>query len=99
MAGFHIGMERQFTDICARVVPALRDHYRFAPHEMRFFSTHVEADMEHGSRALAVVEEHTPDELRPKVLQAIWEGTEKRWLYFDGVYVKHVLGYNLGNRP
>jgi len=98
-AGFHVGMERQFTDICARVVPPLRDHYGFAPREIRFFETHIGADQEHGTRALDVVEAHTPPELRPAVLQAIWEGTEKRWLYFDGVYVKYVLGYNLGNQP
>jgi pyrroloquinoline-quinone synthase len=98
-AGFHVGMESQLAGICARVVPVLRDHYRFEPAEMRFFSTHLTADQEHGSRALEVADEYTPPELRPRVLQAIWEGTEKRWLYFDGVYVKHVLGYNLGNQP
>jgi pyrroloquinoline-quinone synthase len=97
--GFHVGMESQLADICARVVPTLRDHYGFAPAEMRFFETHLTADQEHGGRALEIVDQHTPPELRPKVLQAIWEGTEKRWLYFDGVYVKYVLGYNLGNQP
>ncbi|HZS00309.1 MAG TPA: iron-containing redox enzyme family protein [Chloroflexota bacterium] len=99
IAGFHVGMESQFNDICARVVPTLRDHYGFTPREMRFFATHVTADQEHGSRALDVVDRYTPEELRPKVLQAIWEGTEKRWGYFDGVYIKYVLGYNLGNQP
>ena len=99
VAGFHVGMESQLAGICARLVPVLRDHYRFQPDEMRFFSTHLVADQEHGSRALEVADAHTPPELRPRVLQAIWEGTEKRWLYFDGVYVKYVLGYNLGNQP
>ena len=98
-AGFHIGMESQLAGICERVVPVLRDHYGFQPQEMRFFSTHQEADKEHGSRALDVVEQYTPHELRPKVLQAIWEGTEKRWGYFDGVYIKYVMGYNLGSQP
>ncbi|HEY7066884.1 MAG TPA: iron-containing redox enzyme family protein [Chloroflexota bacterium] len=99
VAGFHIGMESQFNDICARVVPTLRDQYGFSPREMRFFATHVTADQEHGGRALDAVSQNTPPELRPQVLQAIWEGTEKRWGYFDGVYVKYVLGYNLGNQP
>jgi hypothetical protein len=54
---------------------------------------------EHGRRALEVVAKHTPPELRPRVLQALWEGTEKRWGYFDGVYIKYVMGYNLGNQP
>jgi pyrroloquinoline-quinone synthase len=99
VAGFHIGMESQFTTICARWAPVLRDHYGFAERERRFFDAHIGADEEHGRRAYDVVEQFTPPELRPKVLQAIWEGTERRWGYFDGVYVKHVLGYNLGNQP
>ncbi len=98
-AGIHVGLESQFGTICARIVPPLRDHYGFAPDAMRFFSTHVTADEEHGGRALEVLEAHTPSELRPRVLQAIWEATEKRWLYFDGVYLKHVLGYDLGHQP
>lgn len=98
-AGFHVGLESQLAPICDRLVPALRDHYGFDERSIRFFVTHQTADVEHGGRALAVVEKHTPEELRPKVLQAIWQGTEKRWLYYDGVYIKYVLGYNLGNQP
>ncbi len=99
VAGFHIGMESQFNTICARWAPVLREHYGFSEHERRFFDTHIGADEEHGRRALEVVDKYTPAELRPRVLQAIWEGTEKRWGYFDGVYIKNVLGYNLGNQP
>jgi pyrroloquinoline-quinone synthase len=99
VAGLHVGMESQFSTICARVAPVLRDHYGFSARERRFFDTHIGADEEHGRRAYDVVERHTPPELRPRVLQAIWEGTEKRWGYFDGVYLKYVLGYNLGNQP
>lgn len=98
-AGFHVGMEAQLSPICDRVVPALRRHYGFDERAIRFFVTHQTADIEHGGRALATVEKYTPEGLRPRVLQAISEGTEKRWLYFDGVYVKYVLGYNLGNQP
>jgi len=98
-AGFHVGMEAQLAPICDRVVPALQDHYGFEPRAIRFFVTHQTADVEHGGRALSVVERFTPEALRPSVLQAIFEGTEKRWLYFDGVYIKHVLGYDIGHQP
>lgn len=91
-------MEAQLAPICDRVVPALRNHYGFNERPIRFCVTHQTADLEHGSRTLAVVERYTPDALRPRVIRAIREGTEKRWLYFDGVYVRHVLGYNLGNQ-
>ena len=98
-AGFHVAMEAQLAPICDRLVPALRDHYRFDERAIRFFITHQTADVEHGGRARAVVEEYTPAELQPRVLQAVREGTEKRWLYFDGVYLKYVQNYNLGNQP
>lgn len=98
-AGFHVGMEAQLAAICDRLVPALRDHYALDARSIRFFVTHQTADLEHGGRALAVAEKYTPDALRPKVIQAVREGTEKRWLYFDGVYVRWVLGYNLGFQP
>jgi pyrroloquinoline quinone (PQQ) biosynthesis protein C len=99
VAGFHVGMESQFNTICARWAPVLREHYGFSEQERRFFDTHIGADEEHGRRAREVVDKYTPTELRPRVLQAIWEGTEQRWGYFDGVYIKNVLGYNLGNQP
>ena len=95
-AGFHVGMEAQLAQICDRLVPVLREHYGFDEHTIRFFVTHQTADVEHGGRALSVVEKYTPDELRPRVLQAVREGTEERWLYFDGVYIKWVMGYDLG---
>ncbi len=99
VAGLHIGLESQLPAICDRVVPTLRDHYKFDERAIRFFVTHQTADIEHGGRAVSAVERFTPDGLRPRVLQAIDEATERRWFYFDGVYVKHVLGYNLGNQP
>ena len=98
-AGLHVGMEAQLSPICDRLIPALRDHHGFDERSIRFFVTHQTADLEHGGRALAAAEKYTPDALRPKVIQAVREGTEKRWLYFDGVYVRWVMGYNLGQQP
>lgn len=97
-AGLHVGMEAQLSPICDRVVPALREHYGFDQRSIRFFVTHQTADVEHGGRALAMVEKYTPEALRPRVARSVYEGTEKRWLYFDGVYLKYVLNYNLGNQ-
>ncbi len=97
-AGFHVGMEAQLAPICDRVVPVLREHYGFDEHAIRFFVTHQTADVEHGGRALHVVDKYTPDDLRDRVLEAIREGTDARWMYFDGVYIKWVLGYDLGGR-
>jgi pyrroloquinoline-quinone synthase len=98
IGGFHIAMEWQLAGICARLVPALREHYQFEPRAIRYFVTHEGADEEHGSLAMDGVEKYTPPELRPKVLAAIEEATMRRWFFFDGIYVKWVLGYNLGEQ-
>jgi pyrroloquinoline-quinone synthase len=98
VGGFHIAMEWQLAGICTRLAPALRDHYGFEPRAIRYFVTHMGADEEHGSLALDAVEKYTPPELRPKVLAAIEEATMRRWFFFDGIYVKWVLGYNLGDQ-
>lgn len=98
-AGFHVGLESQLAGICDLWLPALQRHYTFDPRAIRFFATHQTADREHGGRALSVVEKHTPEALRARVLRAIWEGTERRWFYYDGVYLKYVMKYNLGGQP
>jgi hypothetical protein len=38
----------------------------------------------------------TTPEIQEAVRQAVREGTQKRWLYYDGVYIKYVLGYDVG---
>lgn len=97
VAGINIGMESQLPDIIALIWPSLQERYGFTDPEVRFFRIHHTADMKHGGVAIDMVVRHTPPELQPAVLQAVWEGTEKRWFYFDGVYVRYVLGYRLGN--
>ena len=99
VAGINIGMESQLPAIVSVILPALTEHYGFKPHEVRFFPVHHEADQKHGGVAIEMVAKHTPASLRPAVLQAVREGTEKRWFYFDGVYVRHVLNYRLGDHP
>jgi len=93
-AGVHIGMESQLPDIVVKILPALRDAHGFQEEDIRFFTLHYNADQEHGGRAYDLVTKYarTP-ELQAAVRQAVREGTQKRWLYYDGVYIKHVLGY------
>ena len=57
LAAMFVGLESQFLGICEKVVPALREHYGYAPgaREIRFFEEHIEADALHGSKGLALV--------------------------------------------
>ncbi len=93
-AGMHIGMESQLPTIVEKILPALREKYHFTEDDIRFFTLHHAADVEHGGRMYDMVGKYanTP-ELQEGVRQAVREGTQKRWLYHDGVYIKHVLGY------
>lgn len=93
-AGMHIGMESQMPTMAATIIPALRDKYHLTEDQIRFFTLHHEADQEHGGRIYEVVARYaTTGEMQEAVRQAVREGTQKRWLYYDGVYIKYVLGY------
>jgi pyrroloquinoline quinone (PQQ) biosynthesis protein C len=89
LAGMFIGLESQFLDICKRIVPALVEHYGFAPgsRQIRFFEEHVRADEIHGARGFAIVEKYcnTP-ELQALALKTVEAATIRRWRYMNGIY-------------
>ena len=89
LAGMFIGLESQFFDICKKIVPALHEHYGFAPggRQIRFFEEHVRADEIHSAKGFAIVEKycHTP-ELQSLALQAVEAATMRRWRYMNGIY-------------
>jgi pyrroloquinoline-quinone synthase len=93
-AGMHIGMESQMPTMAALIIPALREKYRMSEPDIRFFTLHHEADQEHGGRIYDLIGRYaTTPEIQEAVKNAVREGTQKRWLYYDGVYIKYVLGY------
>jgi pyrroloquinoline-quinone synthase len=93
-AGMHIGMESQMPKMAGQILPALKDTYGLDERATRFFSLHYEADQEHGGRIYDLMGKYaTTFEVQEAVKQAVREGTQKRWLYYDGVYIKYVLGY------
>jgi pyrroloquinoline-quinone synthase len=93
-AGMHIGMESQMPTMAATIIPALREKYGMSEADIRFFTLHQQADQEHGGRIYELVAKYaTTPEVREAVKQAVREGTQKRWLYYDGVYIKYVLEY------
>ena len=80
--------------MAATIIPALREKYGMSESDIRFFTLHHEADQEHGGRVYELVAKYaTTPETQEAVKQAVREGTQKRWLYYDGVYIKYVLGY------
>ena len=57
---------------------ALRNHYRFAEHEIEFFTEHAEADVDHSAKTLALILKYadTPEK-QERVKQAVRDMAEK----------------------
>jgi pyrroloquinoline quinone (PQQ) biosynthesis protein C len=89
-------MESQLPTMVETILPAMREKYKFGEDDIRFFTLHYYADQEHGGRIYDLVGKYaTTPQIQEAVRQAVREGTQKRWLYYDGVYIKHVLKHPL----
>ncbi|MGH7771124.1 MAG: TenA family transcriptional regulator [Candidatus Binatia bacterium] len=96
VAAIRIGTESQSPLLYGRMLPALRNIYRFQEEEIEHFWLHVEADTEHGGRAFEVLERHcTTPELQEMAIHYARESAKMRWFYFDGIYLHYEMGYKL----
>ena len=96
VAALRIGTESQSPLLYGRMLPALRNIYRFPEEEIEHFWLHVDADTTHGGRAFDLLERHckTP-ELREMAIHYARESAKLRWFYFDGIYLHYEMGYKL----
>jgi len=93
---FILGTESQSPLLYSTVLPALRNHYRFAEPDIEHFWLHIDADEEHGDDAFDVLEKYcTTPELQRLAVQWTYESARMRWFYFDGIYQHYELGYEL----
>jgi pyrroloquinoline-quinone synthase len=93
---FILGTESQSPMLYSKVLPALRNHYKFAEPDIEHFWLHIEADEEHGDDAFDVLEKYcTTPEQRRLAVQWAYESARMRWLYFDGIYLNYELKYEL----
>lgn len=89
LAGFLIGLESQPPDIYRRIVPAFARHYGWpeGSREVRFFATHIGADMVHSQRGFEVVETYCDTEaLRGEAIRLVRTASGKRWNHMNGIY-------------
>ena len=89
LAGFLIGLESQPPDIYKRIVPALAKHYGWpeGTREVRFFATHIGADMVHSQRGFEIVERYCESPaLQAEAVQAARIASRKRWNHMNGIY-------------
>ena len=80
----------------SRVLPALRQIYKFDEDSIEHFWLHVEADTEHGDAGFEVLDRHCKTRAQ-KDMAIHWarESAKMRWFYFDGIYLHYEMGYSL----
>jgi len=96
VAACRVGTESQSPLLYGRLLPALRNIYRFTEEEIEHFWLHVDVDTEHGGRAFDVLERHcTTPEFQEMAIYYARESARMRWFYFDGIYLHYETGYKL----
>jgi pyrroloquinoline-quinone synthase len=96
LAANRIGTESQSPMLYSKVLPALRDSYKFAEPDIEHFWLHSDVDVDHGDRGFELLERHcTTPELREMAVHFARESAKMRWFYFDGIYLHYEMGYSL----
>jgi len=91
-----LGTESQSPMLYSRVLPALRNIYKFKEDEIEHFWLHIEADEGHGGKSFDLLEKYcTTPEKRELAVHWAYESARMRWFYFDGIYQHYELGYAL----
>jgi pyrroloquinoline-quinone synthase len=96
VAANRIGTESQSPMLYSKVLPALRDAYKFPEADIEHFWLHCEVDVDHGDRGFELLEKHcTTRELQDVAVHFARESARMRWFYFDGIYLHYELDYSL----
>jgi len=96
IAATHVASEAQEPVLFNKLLPALRNHWKFSEHDLEFWWLHAEVDIEHGGKAIDMVARHA--KTKEEQEQAIWwagEGARMKWLFWDGIYLNYEMGYKL----
>ena len=96
VAGIHIASEAQEPRLFTRVLPALRETYKFSEHDLEFFWLHAEADVEHGGRAFEMLVRHCQTSAEKDLaLHYAVEGARMKWFFWDGIHLHYDMKYPL----
>ena len=96
VAAIRIGTESQSPRLYGKVLPSLRENYRYDEEDIKHFWLHSEVDIEHGDRGFEVLERHcSTREMKDAAIRFARESARMRWFYFDGIHLHYELGYAL----
>lgn len=95
IAATRVGTESQSPMLYEKVLPALRDIYKFEEDEIEHFWLHSEVDIEHGARGFEALVKHcTTREMKDQAIHFARHSARMRWFYFDGIYLHYEQGYD-----
>jgi len=97
VAATKVASESQSPRLYSKLLPALRDIYKFDEPDIEHFWLHSEVDIEHGDQGFRLLEKHcTTDAMKQEAIHWAREGARMRWFHFDGIYLHYEMGYPLG---
>ena len=96
LAALHIASEAQEPYLFSKILPALRETYKFSEHDLEYWWLHAVADIEHGGRVFDVLERHcTTRERKDLAIHWAREGARMKWMFWDGINLHYEVGYKL----
>ena len=96
IAAIRIGTESQSPMLYSKVLPALREKYKYDEEAIEHFWLHAEVDIEHGDRGFEALERHcTTREMKDEAIYWARESAIMRWFYFDGIFLHYENDYAL----
>tara|TARA_B100000029_G_scaffold12849_1_gene13442 strand:- start:83 stop:784 length:702 start_codon:yes stop_codon:yes gene_type:complete len=100
IAASRVGTESQSPMLYSKVLPALRDIYKYDEDDIEHFWLHSEVDVEHGERGFEALVKHcTTREMQDMAIKYARESAHMRWFYFDGIYLHYEQGYDFKLPP
>lgn len=91
-----VGTESQSPMLYSKVLPALRNSYKYPEDAIEHFWLHSEVDIEHGDRQIDLLVRHcTTRELQEEAIHYARDSAKRRWFYFDGIFLHYEMGYAL----
>ena len=96
MSALRIGTESQSPRLYSKLLPALREIYKFKEDEIEHFWLHSEVDIEHGGIAYDLITKYCKSrEQQDLCVHFVRESAKMRWFHFDGIYLHYEMGYKL----
>ena len=99
MAATHVASEAQEPVLISKILPALRNVYKFSEPELEFWWLHAEVDVDHGGQALNMLAKHcTTRELQDMAIHWAYEGARNKWLFWDGINLPNLRDHIVRDR-